>query len=123
MGMTRTIRFPSTHILSWETISSHLQGIGLTGKIVMIDGLPAFPDEIPEPTWRELRLGFPAGTVTLRRSGAEELVAVVWGNADAALTSTWDRLSWACAAAGGMIETEAGAIGPEAFAELRGLSH
>ena len=27
----------------------------------MIDGLPAFPDEVPEPGWKELRIGFASG--------------------------------------------------------------
>ena len=57
----------------------------------MIDDQLAFPDELPEENWRELRLGTPAGMVTVRRDG-DCLRFVIWGNADAALRQAWDEL-------------------------------
>jgi hypothetical protein len=88
----------------------------------MIDGLPAFPDETPEPGWAELRVGFPAGMVTVRR-GAGSLTCVVWGNADPGLRAAWDRLCWACAAAGGgSVETPGGAVSAAEYARAAGLS-
>ena len=70
----------------------------------MIDGLPAFPDEVPEAGWKELRVGFSSGMVTLRR-GPNHLACVVWGNADGELLQCWESLAMACASAGdGTIE-------------------
>jgi len=76
---------------TWEAIRSELTRLGFEPTIRMIDGLPAFPDEMPGDEWRELRLGFPAGMVTLRR-GAGNLSCVVWGNADPALMAAWEAL-------------------------------
>jgi hypothetical protein len=88
----------------------------------MIDGLPAFPDESPEGEWRELRVGFAAGMVTLRR-GSGALTCVIWSNADSALLAARDRLAWACAAAGqGTLVTDSGEVSADEFARLRGLS-
>jgi len=62
----------------------------------MIDGLPAFPDEVPEDGWRELRLGFSAGMVTIRRS-ASAWECTVWGTADPELLNARDRVAAAFA--------------------------
>jgi hypothetical protein len=122
MGMDRTIRFPSGGIPSWDAIRDQLLRVGVAAPLRMIDGMPAFPDETPEPTWRELRVGTPAGMVTLRR-GADSLSCVVWGNADAALTAAWDGVCWACAEAGhGTIDTPAGPVSAAEFAAATGLS-
>ena len=32
--------------------------------------MPAFPDELPDPGWKELRVGTPGGMVTMRGAGA-----------------------------------------------------
>ena len=88
----------------------------------MIDGLPAFPNEIPDPCWKELRVATAAGMVTIRREPGT-LACVVWGNADPALTAAWRRVVWACAAAGeGTIETAEGPLSPGQFASSVGLS-
>ncbi len=65
----------------------------------MIDDLPAFPDEIPEPGWSELRIGLSGGMVTIRATAAG-WGCVIWGNADPALARSWDATCWAIAAAG-----------------------
>lgn len=97
MGRERIIRFESEPP-SWNAIRDELSRAGHTTTLRMIDGLPAFPDESPEAGWKELRIGFPAGMVTLRR-GADHLACVVWGNADAALLDSWNALVDACAVA------------------------
>ncbi|MDY3552837.1 hypothetical protein R5W24_001926 [Gemmata sp. JC717] len=84
----------------------------------MIDGLPAFPDETPEPDWEELRVAAGGAMVTLRRE-VDSLTCVIWGNADEVLVASWNRFLWACAAAGdGAVMTNAGAVSASAFAQL-----
>ena len=120
MGLDRTIRFagdPPT----WEAIQIHLARVGVDAALRMIDGLPAFPNEQPEAGWKELRLGTAAGIVTLRRA-PNFFSCVVWGNADDALRSMWNRLCWACATAGeGTLETDAGHLSANEFAQSLGL--
>src|SRR5262249_52825791 len=83
---------------------------GFSLQMGMIDGQLAFPDELPEDSWRELRLRTPQGMVTVRRDG-ERLVFVIWGNADAAMLQAWNALVWAFAAVGGgRIETAEGPV-------------
>src|SRR5580692_6736515 len=99
MGLDCTVRFSAGVVPAWEAIKGQLARVGELAPLRMIDGLPAFPDESPEPNWRELRIGFPAGMVTLRRN-ADTLACVIWSNADAALLAARDRVAWASAAAG-----------------------
>jgi hypothetical protein len=98
MGQERFVEFEGEPP-EWSAIRAELERAGHAVSLRMIDGLPAFPDETPEPGWRELRLGFPAGMVTLRRR-PKSLSSVVWGNADAALLASQEALAAACAAAG-----------------------
>jgi len=122
MGLDRTVRFASGETPSWEAIRTQLARIGEVAALRMIDGMPAFPDETPEPAWKELRIGTAAGMVTIRR-GSDALTCVVWGNADAALHAAWAKVIWACAAAGtGMIDTPAGPVSADEFAQSAGLS-
>ena len=122
MGLDRTIRFPAGDPPAWEAVRGQLARLGEAAPLRMIDGLPAFPDEEPEAGWNELRVGFPAGMVTLRRVPAG-LSCVVWGNADDALRAGWDRLCWAAAAAGGgWIETPSGPQTADEFALTAGIS-
>ena len=51
-----------------------------------------FPDETPEPGWRELRVGTAAGMITVRR-GSGSLTCVIWGNADPGLLQLWNELA------------------------------
>ena len=119
MGMDRTVRFPAGAVPAWDAIRARLFRLGESATLRMIDGLPAFPDEVPEPTWRELRVGFAAGMVTLRKV-SDGLSCVVWGNADAALRAAWDKLTWACAA-GGVVEATSGVMTEDEFAAAVGL--
>lgn len=121
MGLDRSVTFPGGDPPSWEAIAGRLLDLGESPAVKMIDGLPAFPDEVPEPGWSELRVGFGAGMVTLRRV-AGGVSCVVWGNADAALLAARDSLAWAVAAAGaGVVDTPVGPLAASEFARSVGL--
>jgi hypothetical protein len=98
VGIERVVRFRGT-VPEWPAVAAKLGEVGEAPAVRMIDGLPAFPDEVPAPGWQELRVGLAGGMVTLRRAGGEVRV-VTWGVADPGLTRSWDRLCWAVAAAG-----------------------
>jgi hypothetical protein len=98
MGQERIVRFESEPP-SWEAIRAELTRQGIPCQLRMIDGLPAFPDDSPESGWRELRIGFDSGMVTLRRA-PQQLTCVMWGNADEALLQSCESLVAACTAAG-----------------------
>jgi hypothetical protein len=74
---------------------------GVPPTVRMIDGLPAFPDEQPEDGWRELRLGFAAGMVTVART-PNEWRFIVWGTDDPALLAAMEVCVSATSAAGGL---------------------
>jgi len=121
MGMQRTVRFDPDTVPAWDAVRGQLDRLGVTAAVKMIDNLPAFSDETPEPGWKELRVGTPNGMVTLRAEPGS-LACVVWGNADDALRADWDALCWACAAAGaGRVETAEGLHAADTFAQLTGL--
>jgi hypothetical protein len=105
MGIQRTIRFPEGTLPDWPAVAVKLTEIGEPTTLRMIDGMPAFPDEVPEPGWQELRVGLTGGMVTLRRA-PDGFVCVAWGSADPALSRSWDHLCWAVAAAGNGILTD-----------------
>jgi hypothetical protein len=122
MGLDRAIRFPTGSVPTWGAIRGQLARVGESAPLRMIDGLPAFPDESPEAGWRELRIGFAAGMVTLRRTD-DALTCVIWSNADAALLAVMDRVAWACAAAGeGLVRTSTGESSASEFAQQTGIS-
>ena len=121
MGMDRTVRFPSGAVPGWDAIRVQLDRLGLTASLRMIDGLPAFPDEVPDPGWKELRVGVAGGMVTVR-AGVAALTCVVWGNAGDEVRARCDAVCWACAAAAaGVIETPAGPVAPDEFARAAGI--
>lgn len=103
MGMQRDIQFPTAEP-TWAAVAAALREAGEQPILRMIDGLPAFPDELPEDGWRELRVSVTGGMVTLRR-GDSGWSCVVWGNADDALRRGWDACCTAVARAGrGVVE-------------------
>ncbi len=99
MGLSRTVTFPSEARPAWESIRTALVSLGETPVVRMIDNLPAFPDEIPEPGWAELRVSLAGGMVTLRTAAGCWLVSI-WGNADAGLLRSWSAACWAIATEG-----------------------
>jgi len=122
MGLDCTIHFPTGPAPEWDAIKAQLARIGEQAPLRMIDGLPAFPDESPQAGWRELRIGFASGMVTIRRVG-DSLACIVWGNADPTLLSARDRVVWACAEAGqGVISTPSGEETAAEFAQHTHIS-
>jgi hypothetical protein len=122
MGLERVVRFPIEETPSWEEIRRQLRRVGETPVLRLIDGLPAFPDEEPTSDWKELRIAMAAGMVTIRRS-TDSVTCTVWGNADSALEVAWNRVIWACAAAGdGLIDTPQGPVTAAVFARAAGFS-
>ena len=99
MGLQRSIYFPTESRPTWDSVVSAFQTCAEIPIVRMIDDLPAFPDEIPEPGWRELLIGLSGGMVTIRatHSGWD---CMIWGNADSALARSWDFACWAIATAG-----------------------
>ena len=95
MGMERIVTFTGPPP-SWASILKEIPGMTVT--IRMIDGLPAFPDEMPEDGWKELRVSTPGGMLTLRQEPGR-LKIVAWGNADEELRQQWDAIARACVAA------------------------
>jgi hypothetical protein len=121
MGLERNVRFPGEATPTWEAIQSQLSRVGESAPLRMIDGMPTFPDETPDANWQELRIATSAGMVTIRRRPGI-LSCVVWGNPDPALDTAWNKVIWACAAAGhGTIETPAGQLSPDEFGLGAGL--
>jgi hypothetical protein len=98
VGVERVVRFAAA-VPEWPAVVSKLIEVGETPAVRMIDGLPAFPDELPGPDWQEVRVGLAGGMVTLRRS-ASDVRVVTWGTSEPALVRSWDRFCWAVAAAG-----------------------
>ncbi len=96
LGIERTIRPAATTILSWPRLVERLAALGEVPVVRMIDGLPAFPDEVPADEWQELRLSLAGGMVTIRWAGAD-FRCVTWGTSDDALRQSWDKLCFAIA--------------------------
>lgn len=87
MGFERKVEVPGA--IEWIGLRDRLSAAGFPPVVRMIDGLPAFPDEIPEEGWKELRLGFAAGMVTLRREGSS-IRCITWGTEDSSLLTACD---------------------------------
>jgi hypothetical protein len=115
MGMEQKVDCAPGSMPSWESLRDFLAGRGFPIQLRMIDGQIAFPDEVPPPEWRELRVGTPQGMVTIRRQG-ENLTFVTWGNADPPLLQAWNALVWACAHLGnGQIQSATGTLSAEEY--------
>jgi hypothetical protein len=100
---------------TWEAISRLLAEHGMALEMRMIDGELSFPDEAPPENWRELRIGTPAGMITLRNE-ASVITCVIWGNADPSLRQVWNALAWALAEVGnGLVQTAEGPLDADTF--------
>jgi hypothetical protein len=65
---------------------------GTSGMVAMVDGVLQMPGTTVPEAWRDVRLRFPAGTLTLaRRPGG--VAVVVFGNADARLQDMQRQVS------------------------------
>ena len=115
MGMEQTVSFAGKTIPAYPAVRDFLGERGFSLQMGMIDGQLAFPDELPDESWRELRLRTPQGMVTVRRE-TERLVFVTWGNAEAAMLQAWNALVWAFAeVGGGRVETPEGLLDASAY--------
>jgi hypothetical protein len=115
MGMEQSVSFEGQPFPSFTALRDFLGSRGFPLQMGMIDGQLAFPDELPEADWHELRLRTPQGMVTVRRHGTR-LIFVTWGNADASMLQAWNVLVWAFAAVGGgRIETPEGLVDAETY--------
>ena len=89
MGMEQVV---ACERVDFVALVAALAARGLRGMVVMVDGALQMPGTIVPETWRDVRLRFPAGTVTLaRRPGG--VAVVVFGNADAALQDVQRQLA------------------------------
>lgn len=114
MGVQRVVTFPAGEP-SWPAVASKLAEVGDPPVVRMIDGLPAFPDEQPADDWKEVRLSFPGGMVTVRREPMEWRFTV-WGTDDPALLTAQKVCVWAVAAVGdGLVRSENGHHSADAF--------
>lgn len=95
MGMQREISYTG-NAPTWPVIRRKLLELGESPQMRMIDGELALPDDEPSESWKELRLKLIGGMVTLSRS-AGKCQCTTWGNADANLRLSWDKLTWATA--------------------------
>ncbi len=108
MGMELRVMFGPEAPPLWPAVAELLAARGFPVQMRMIDGELAFPDEPPPEGWRELRLGTPAGMITLRRE-AGGVALTTWGNADKGLRQAWQALAQACAeVTGGRVVTPQG---------------
>jgi hypothetical protein len=115
MGMEHIVQFPKGTVPLLSQMMAMLAEHSFPVQVRMVDGQLTLPDEAPPGSWREVRLGTSAGMVTLTRRG-QELVVVIWGNADASMQSAWNAVAWAAAATGqGKIVRPEGLQGPNEF--------
>jgi hypothetical protein len=98
MGMEQKVAFGASGCPSWSAVEELLKRHSYPVQMRMIDGQLAFPDETAPDAWQELRLGTPAGMITVRRQG-DAVLLVTWGNADQAMRLAWNALTWAFAEA------------------------
>ena len=110
MGIERIVE--TTRAIAWDDLRDRLTADGFDPVLRMIDGLPAFPDESPDPAWQELRLGFPAGMITLRRDGTR-IRCITWGTDDATLATACDACVIALQACGLAAEFSGGQPGTD----------
>ncbi len=108
MGMDQKVIFAREKAPTWPQFAGFMAAQKFPIDMRMIDGELSFPDETPPETWRELRVGTPAGMVTLRRE-PDGITLVTWGNADAKMRQAWNALTGAIAhLTGGQIRTSNG---------------
>jgi hypothetical protein len=99
VGVERIVRFSPGRSPGWTEIAAKLRAAGEAPVVRMIDGLPAFPDEVPDTGWWELRVGLAGGIITLCRDG-DTVRCVAWGTEDPVLLVALDLCARAVTDAG-----------------------
>lgn len=121
MGVERTISHEPDLLPDWAVVSDLLVANGETATVRMIDGMPAFPDEIPDATWHELRVGMTGGMVKVKRR-VGQLICVTWGTGEPALVRSWNLLNYCLTkATSGTIQMDAGPMNAGDFAKSVGI--
>ncbi|MGL4420199.1 MAG: hypothetical protein ACRCZF_06015 [Gemmataceae bacterium] len=92
MGVQREIQAIQVP-LEWDRLAETLQALGFPMQVRMVDGLPAFPDEVPEPGWKELRVAIGGGMLTLRYATLTTMQVVGWSNLDQTMQKALDCLT------------------------------
>jgi hypothetical protein len=99
MGMEHVVQFPHGTVPLLSQVMDVLSDHNFPVQVRMVDGTLTLPGEVPPDGWKDVRLGTPAGMVTLMRR-ERELTVVTWGNADQAMQGAWNAVAWAAARAG-----------------------
>lgn len=94
MGLERLVAVTPPSIAE---LDARLAGIGV---VVMADNRFLAPGQPRPPTWQDVRVRTPAGTVSIVRRGEAALAVVVFGNADDALRDAQERIARALAERG-----------------------
>ena len=114
-GPPLTVAFAGGAPPAWPAVHDLLARRGFPVRMRMIDGQPAFPDEEPAESWREIRVAAADGMVTVRRDG-NRVAFVTWGNAGRGVLQAANALAWAFAAAGaGTADAPEGPLDAAAF--------
>ncbi len=117
MGMEHTVSFAGKSIPAYVSVRDFLGQRGFPLQMGMIDDQLAFPDELPNDDWRELRVRTPQGMVTVRRE-EQRLMFVTWGNADTSARQAWNAMTWAFAELGdGRVESPEGSLDAATYRE------
>jgi hypothetical protein len=95
MGMEEVVACTD---VDFGALLAALAARGLRGMVAMVDGVLQMPNATVAASWRDVRLRFPAGTITLARRPAGVAV-VVFGNADESLRAAQRQVAEALAAA------------------------
>jgi hypothetical protein len=83
VGFSRSVSFASGNIPEWTSVAQSFANRRAI-KLQMIDGQLALPGETPSKDWKELRVGFSEGSVTIRRVD-NNLTFTIWSNSHADL--------------------------------------
>lgn len=97
MGVQREITFEPSKPLDFDKLAVTLRQQNEEYRLMMIDNLPAFPDETPADDWQDVRLSLTGGMLTLRKLSPGRIVCIRWGNEDPALSKSWESLARAVA--------------------------
>src|SRR5262245_37727359 len=89
MGMEVLVAVRSVRFIA---LLEALAARGIRGMVAMVDGQLQQPGTSVPESWRDVRLRFPAGTVTLARR-PEGVAVVVFGNADPPLVEVQQAVS------------------------------
>ncbi len=122
MGQTLQIESPDGSALEWPAFVVALAEYRLAPVVRMIDGLPAFPDEIPGEGWREVRVSAADGMITIHASPTGYRFTI-WNDTASSFVNAWQTLVYVAAQQiGGSVVLGDARVSPEKFAQLHQLA-